>query len=248
MKIQVLGSASGMPSACRSSSCYLIQSGEKQYILEAGDGAARQMVCYGVDPLSLEAVFISHTHPDHVSGLFMIMQYMHLSGRKNPLPVYLPEGVLPSFESVFPFFQIFRDKWPFEFSLNPISDGSAYQDGQLQWQAVRNDHLDSNREYAAGYGLSADSYSFILGDSRCRTFFYTSDILSLDCLRGKAEGSPYLLAESTHITWEQAVRFAEKEAMTRVFLTHVPEALEHMVLPETSIPVTIVKDGQWIGR
>ena len=246
MRIQILGSASGMPVADRNSSCYRVQAGHKNYILDAGDGVARQMIRFEVDPLTVEAVFISHTHPDHVSGLFMLMQLTHLSGRKIPLPIYLPRGVLPGFESVFPFFQIYKENWPFKFSLRPIADGTEFKDGPLQWRTVLNDHLQSNGAHAARYNLQAASYSFILGDENNRQILYTSDLVSLDCLADRTDNSQYLLVESTHISWENAVRFAENHQIKQIYLTHVPPSLEEIELPETSVPVTIIEDGQWI--
>jgi ribonuclease Z len=37
-------------------------------------------------------IFISHTHGDHVFGLYGLLSTLNLTGRRNPLTIYAPEG------------------------------------------------------------------------------------------------------------------------------------------------------------
>jgi ribonuclease Z len=87
MKLTVLGSASGVPVPERNSSSYWIETSESAYLIDAGDGAARQIVRFGLNANRLEGVFISHMHSDHASGLFMLLQLMYQTGRKEPLRI-----------------------------------------------------------------------------------------------------------------------------------------------------------------
>ena len=48
------------------------------------------MIRYGINPLRLRAVFISHLHGDHVFGLFPLISTLALYGRKTPLRVFAP--------------------------------------------------------------------------------------------------------------------------------------------------------------
>ncbi len=48
----------------------------------------------GVPFDSLDAVFISHGHSDHLSGLPMLIQGAWLEGRSRPLPLYLPAELI----------------------------------------------------------------------------------------------------------------------------------------------------------
>ena len=50
----------------------------------------QQLVRYGVNPLKIRAVFISHLHGDHVFGLFPLISTLALYGRKTPLRVFAP--------------------------------------------------------------------------------------------------------------------------------------------------------------
>lgn len=48
------------------------------------------MFRYGVNPLKLRAIFISHLHGDHVYGLFPLLSTLGLYGRKSSLTIYAP--------------------------------------------------------------------------------------------------------------------------------------------------------------
>ncbi len=48
------------------------------------------MFRYGVNPLKLRAIFISHLHGDHVYGLFPLLSTLGLYGRKTVITIYAP--------------------------------------------------------------------------------------------------------------------------------------------------------------
>lgn len=48
------------------------------------------MFRYGINPLKLRAVFISHLHGDHVFGLFPLISTLGLYGRRTPLKIFGP--------------------------------------------------------------------------------------------------------------------------------------------------------------
>ena len=69
MKITVLGSSHGVPSAERYCSCTMIGVGEKIYLIDAGAPVADLLIRYGKRPEALQAVFTTHSHSDHINGL-----------------------------------------------------------------------------------------------------------------------------------------------------------------------------------
>jgi ribonuclease Z len=83
---------------------------EQLFLVDAGEGVQRQMMRYGLSPLKLRAIFISHLHGDHLFGLFPLLSTMGLYGRRTPLKIYAPrpfgemlEGFLRLFESDLPY-------------------------------------------------------------------------------------------------------------------------------------------------
>ncbi|MCD6326178.1 MBL fold metallo-hydrolase [bacterium] len=72
-------------SSCSSGNCTLIESGESRILLDAGlpwSRTSARLQSIGVDPLSIDAVVISHEHSDHVAGVGPV-------ARKLRCPVYV---------------------------------------------------------------------------------------------------------------------------------------------------------------
>ena len=247
MRITVLGSGSGVAVSDRGASAYVIETGDALYLMDTGDGVARQVVRSAVDHERIRCVFISHTHPDHAAGLFSLLQLMHLTGRKKSLRIFLPRGVIPRFGSVFPCFQIFREKWPFRFEILPIVEGVIFDEEGFRLSAISNGHLTGNREYAEGAGLGVDSYSFRVEEEKTGGVVYTSDVDALDHLRPYGASVRVLLSECVHVGVEEVIDFARSVGIPRVVFTHIPLTLEGRFLDGMRTPddltVEMAEDG-----
>lgn len=67
--IQVLGSASKMPTPRRSCPCIGLRVGSTQLLFDAGEGTQRQFIRSILNPSRVQGIFITHMHGDHVLGL-----------------------------------------------------------------------------------------------------------------------------------------------------------------------------------
>lgn len=90
IKVTILGSASAKPTASAHPSAQIVNIDEQYFLVDAGEGVQQQMFRYGINPLRLRGVFISHLHGDHVFGLFPLLSTLGLYGRQTPLKVYAP--------------------------------------------------------------------------------------------------------------------------------------------------------------
>ena len=88
--VTILGNASAKPTAHAHPSAQTVNINEQLFLVDAGEGVQRQMFRYGISPLKLRAVFISHLHGDHVFGLFPLLSTLGLYGRRTPLRIYAP--------------------------------------------------------------------------------------------------------------------------------------------------------------
>lgn len=59
-------------------------------MIDCGEGTQQQLRRYGINPLRLNAVFLTHMHGDHVFGIFGLISTMGLLGRRTPLHIYAP--------------------------------------------------------------------------------------------------------------------------------------------------------------
>lgn len=88
--VTILGASSAKPTPSRHPSAQAVNVNEQYYLVDAGEGVQQQLIRYGINPLKLRAVFISHLHGDHVFGLFPLISTLALYGRKTPLRVFAP--------------------------------------------------------------------------------------------------------------------------------------------------------------
>jgi ribonuclease Z len=88
--VTILGNTSAKPTSTGHPSAQVVNINEQLFLVDAGEGVQRQMMRYGLSPLKLRAVFISHLHGDHLFGLFPLLSTMGLYGRRTPLRIYAP--------------------------------------------------------------------------------------------------------------------------------------------------------------
>ena len=86
MRLTVLGSGGAGAPPGRAENCILAEAGPGRgfLLLDAGPGCGQRLLENGVDPCSIEAVFISHLHLDHWSGLMDIAVYRAARGCGAP--------------------------------------------------------------------------------------------------------------------------------------------------------------------
>ena len=89
-RITILGCASAKPTFDRHPSGQVVNIHEQHYLVDAGEGTQQQLIRYGINPLKIREVFISHLHGDHCFGLFPLISTLGLYGRRTPLRVHAP--------------------------------------------------------------------------------------------------------------------------------------------------------------
>lgn len=110
-KVTILGSSSAKPTLNRHPSAQVVCIHEQYFLVDAGEGVQQQMIRYGINPLKLREVFISHLHGDHVFGLFPLFSTLGLYGRRTPLRVYAPA---PFGEMLEAHLRLFDKELPYE--------------------------------------------------------------------------------------------------------------------------------------
>ncbi len=92
VKVTVLGSAGSHPGNGRACSSYLISADDHHLLLDCGNGSVANLMD-AVDPADIDAVIISHLHPDHfvdLYGLHYALRF-HRDGAKK-VDVHAPAG------------------------------------------------------------------------------------------------------------------------------------------------------------
>lgn len=89
LHVGLCGTGSPLPSRDRAGSCTAVIAGKHLFVVDAGEGGARNISLMGLPITRIEALFITHFHSDHIDGIGQMM-LLRWTGSDNtaPLPVY----------------------------------------------------------------------------------------------------------------------------------------------------------------
>jgi ribonuclease BN (tRNA processing enzyme) len=90
-RLILLGTAGGpSPKQTRSAPANAVVVNDAIYVVDAGNGVARQLVLAGLTPRNLRAVFITHHHSDHNADYGNLLLLAWAAGLRTPVDAYGP--------------------------------------------------------------------------------------------------------------------------------------------------------------
>ncbi|HRJ69339.1 MAG TPA: MBL fold metallo-hydrolase [Beijerinckiaceae bacterium] len=94
LHLGLCGAGSPFADARRAGPCVAVIAGRRLFVVDAGDGAARNLQLMNLPPGQIEAVLLTHFHSDHIDGLGGVMVQRWVGGgHERPVPVHGPTGV-----------------------------------------------------------------------------------------------------------------------------------------------------------
>ncbi|MGB2698262.1 MAG: MBL fold metallo-hydrolase, partial [Candidatus Zixiibacteriota bacterium] len=211
-----------------SCSSWGLEASEKSsYLFDCGEGISSSILRFDVDYNRINAIFITHTHSDHISGLFLLLQMMYLSGRENPLKLYLPEEAIPGVKNFLNLIYLFPEKLSFDLYFHSMNPGLFFEDSDLKVFGYPNKHLIDNKELIEKKGISNKMESFCLeikfDDKR---IVYSGDVGVLEDLEMISRDADFLLTECMHINLDELIKLIIKNKVKKVIFTHIPPEME----------------------
>lgn len=202
----------------------LFQTETDSFLIDAGEGSAQALLQEGIASKTLRAIYLSHMHTDHVCGMPMILQGLHLQNREAPLNVYCPESHITWLHSVLRGLYIFPEKWSYPISILPLEESAHAQNG-VSVTAFMNTHLTKFEELAGRYGMGAIAYSFQiqLNDEHA---VISADIAAFSDIEDWIKGAAFLVLDTTHIPLSEIKEFAEAYPSLQIFCTHIPPEVD----------------------
>lgn len=112
LSVALCGTGSPLPEPGRAGPCSVVIAGRHVFMVDAGEGGARNMALMGIPNGAVEAIFLTHLHSDHIDGLPTALLLRWTGAHATtPLPVYGPAGtatVVAGFEQAARIDQRFR--------------------------------------------------------------------------------------------------------------------------------------------
>lgn len=182
--------------------------------MDAGESCSRQLIRQGLDGELLDAVIVSHYHPDHISGIFMLVQMLYLQGRTKDLHVFLPERedelmCLLEFQYTFPKRMGYKI---IPHSMEELS--SCYP----AFSMMLTDHLLGYQKIIQTNNLKNQmrSWAYKIGK-----LVFSSDIQTTDCIQPFFEGCHTIIVDALHPEPVQIKKLADTR-IRRIILSHSP--------------------------
>ncbi len=222
VRFTVLGSSGTYPTPTNPASSYLVRTEQATIWCDAGPGGFQALAAV-IEPAELDAVFVSHRHPDHCVDVFAA--FHSFAYRPDPVdgvPFFAPQSVI---DHLIGFLDAGADHRIYSvFDFNPVEPGVDISVADVAVRPIEMDH-----------SVPTSGFRF---EARNRRVFYTADtgpggawidevgpvdlLVSEASLQDEAGGDDY----GKHLTARQAGEIASRIPATRLLLTHIPPHLD----------------------
>jgi ribonuclease BN (tRNA processing enzyme) len=250
-KIIFTGTASGFPAPDRACSSFVVQFGNRLYQFDAGEGFSGSAQRLKIDYNRIGNIFISHLHPDHITGIFLELQMMYLANRRIPLKIYVPEEGVELLENTARLFYLFKEKFPFEFRFIPLTPNPVFREKDFSVYAYLNRHLISNRQIIEQTGApnKMQSFSYVI-QTDSKRILYSGDIKDEADLEGLLENVHTAIIEGMHCDFDALTAYCAFHKVKRLIVTHLqqkqysyPQTLLKVAAKNKISKILIARDG-----
>ena len=239
MRVTILGSGTPRPDIHRFSQSILIESNGEKLLFDSGRGVTIRLNQANIGLGSINKVFLTHLHSDHIIGLPDLIMTGWIYQRRQPLYIYGPQGsknlvkhLLLAFDEDINIRTVppeNHNKLNLSTKVTEIKEGLVYQKGDLTVIAFEVDHGGGVKD-AFGYKISnGDQTVVISGDTN-----YSENLIEYakycDLLIHEIADAPEKLIEKNpkvkglmnyHTTPREMARTISNTSPRLTVLTHV---------------------------
>lgn len=216
MRVTVLGASASYAAAGQACAGLLVDGERTRVLLDCGSGVIANL-CRVADPLSLDAVFVTHCHPDHCVDLYALQSLLRYApqGPAPAIPLHGPAGLLERLGCLLS--ERGRHELEEAFVPSDLEAGAVFRYGGIGVTSHQADHG------SVAFSLSVEGPA--------GRVCYTGDTAYGERASAAARGCDLLIAEATlperyaghapHMTASEAGRLAAESGARELALIHV---------------------------
>ncbi len=175
LRVVILGSGTPRLDIDRFSQSILVEAGDERLLFDTGRGAAIRLNQMNVNLSSINHIFFTHLHSDHIVGFPDVLMTGWVYQRRETLNIFGPTGTKKFVENIKKAFNEdtkIRIEKPEELKMSglktfvkEISDGMVYKSKNVEVHAISVDH-GGGVEHAFGYKIIYKDKSVVIsGDT-----------------------------------------------------------------------------------
>lgn len=205
-RLILLGTGGGpTPLPTRNQPASVLLVNDVPYVVDAGNGVARQLALAGIGLQRVGKIFVTHHHDDHNADLGTLMGLAWSNGRSDAIDAYGPagtKGMIEAFKDYFEPNATLRMKYDGRntdpstlFTGHDVAAGAVYEDDNVRVTAIENTHYPMQGHDGELHHLSL-SYRFETAD---KVVVFSGDTAASDDLADLAKGADILVHEVIHV-------------------------------------------------
>jgi ribonuclease Z len=217
-KLIILGSSNSIPDANHENTHMVLIGQNSTVLIDCANNPIIRLKQAGIDFNQLSDIILTHFHPDHVSGVPLLLMDMWLMGRKRPLNIFGLQHTMDRMEDLMGFYG--WSEWPNFFpvvfyrlpasEMVPVIDNDEFEI-----------HASLVNHMIPCIGLRLE------GKISGKVIAYSSDTEPCDQVVRLAENADVMIHEATgssngHSSASQAGEIAKKAFAKILYLIHNP--------------------------
>jgi ribonuclease Z len=220
--LKFFGVGDGWPCAGRNHSSFLYRLGTVSILVDCGEPISRSFKASGLDYDTIDRIFISHLHSDHIAGFFMLMQGFWLEQRKKDLPVSMPADGIKPFQDLLNVSLVFKELLQFRLRFEALKTGKPVMTGDVRVTPYPSSHLEQlRRSFQDRYPQHFHAFCFLIEQGPLR-IGHSADIGAPEDLEPLLRKPlDLLVCELSHFQAEDLFLYLQPRSIKRIIFTHV---------------------------